>query len=118
MKILHFRRHQEVNACVKLLLSCYHDRYLWLNHRITVDPMLINQITGLSMQGFDPQDFYPGKTMDHTLTQRIKDTYGDVEKGTQGYKVASIQSGVVCLSCQLIAGKLVRKNRPTQVLVL
>jgi hypothetical protein len=61
MKILHFGRHQEVNACVKLLLSCYHGGYLWLNHRITVDPTLINQITGLSMQGPDPQDFYPRK---------------------------------------------------------
>jgi hypothetical protein len=82
MKIPHFGRHQEVNACIKLLLSCYHGRYLWLNHRITVDPTLINQITGLSMQGPDPQDFYPGKSMDHALAQRIKDTYGDVEKGT------------------------------------
>jgi hypothetical protein len=27
MKIPHFGRHQEVNACVKLLLSCYHGRY-------------------------------------------------------------------------------------------
>jgi hypothetical protein len=26
MKIPHFGRHQEVNACVKLLLSCYHGR--------------------------------------------------------------------------------------------
>jgi hypothetical protein len=33
----------------------------------------------------------------------------------RGYKVASIQSGAVRLSCQLIVGKLVRKNRPTQV---
>jgi hypothetical protein len=61
MKIPHFRRHQEVNACVKLLLSCYHGGYLWLDHRITVDPTLIHRITGLSMQGPDPQDFYPGK---------------------------------------------------------
>jgi hypothetical protein len=50
--------------------------------RITVDLTLINPITGLSMQGPDPQDFYPGKSMDHALAQRIKDTYGDVEKGT------------------------------------
>jgi hypothetical protein len=28
MKIPHFGRHQEVNACVKILLSCYHGRYL------------------------------------------------------------------------------------------
>jgi hypothetical protein len=57
MKILHFRRHQEVNVCVKLLFSCYHGGYLWLNYCITVDPTLINQITRLSMQGPDPQDF-------------------------------------------------------------
>jgi hypothetical protein len=61
MKIPHFGRHQEVNACVKLLLSCYHGGYFWLNHRIIVDLMLINWIIGLSMQGPDPQDFYPGK---------------------------------------------------------
>jgi hypothetical protein len=38
-----------------------------------------------------------------------------VEKGKQGYKVSSIQNGAVRLACQLIANKLVRKNRPTQV---
>jgi hypothetical protein len=67
------------------------------------------------MQGPDPQDFYPGKATDRALAQRIKDTYGDVEKGMRGYKVASIQNGAVRLACQLIIGKLVRKNRPTQV---
>jgi hypothetical protein len=110
MKIPHFGRHQEVTACVKLLQSCYHGRYLWLNRYITVDLTLINQITRMSMQGPDPQDFYPRKTMDRALAQRIKDTYGDVEKGTRCYKVVSIQSGVVCLACQLIIGKLVHKN--------
>jgi hypothetical protein len=49
MKIPHFGRHQKVNACVKLLLSCYHGGYLWLDRRITVDLRLIHQITGLSM---------------------------------------------------------------------
>jgi hypothetical protein len=81
MNIPHFGRHEEVNVCVKILLSCYHGRYFWLNCHITVDPTLINQIRGLSMQGPDPQDFYPEKTMDLSLAQRIKDTYEDVEKG-------------------------------------
>jgi hypothetical protein len=31
MKIPHFGRHQEVNAYIKLLLSCYHGGYLWLD---------------------------------------------------------------------------------------
>jgi hypothetical protein len=81
-----------------------------------MDPdTLIHMITGLSMQGPDPQKFYRGKAADHTLAQRIKETYGDVEKGKQGYKVVSIQDGTVHLSCQLIAGNLIKKNRPTQV---
>ena len=99
MKIPHFGRHQEVNACIGLLLSCYHGGYLWLNHHITVDPTLINRITGLSMQGPDPQEFYPGKTVDCSLSQRIKDTYGDMEKGMRGYKVASIENAAVRFGC-------------------
>jgi hypothetical protein len=113
MNIPHFGRHQEVNACVRLLLSCYHRGYLWLDRRITVDLILINQITGLSMQGPDPQEFYPRKTADRALAQRIKDTYGNLEKGMRGYKVASIENGEMRLGFQLIAGKLVIKNRPT-----
>jgi hypothetical protein len=104
-----------VNACVKLLLSCYHDGYVWLYHFITVDSTLIHRITGLSMQGPDPQEFYPGKVTYRMLPQKIKDTCDDVEKGMQGYKVASIQNGTTCLDCQLIAENLVRKNKPTQV---
>jgi hypothetical protein len=65
------------------------------------------------MQGPDPQEFYRGKAVGRALTQKIKDTYGDVEKGKRGYKVASIQNGAVRLACQLIAGNIVRKNRPT-----
>jgi hypothetical protein len=67
------------------------------------------------MQGPDPQDFYPGKDVDHILAQTIKETYDDVEKGMQEYNVSSIQNDVVHLACQLIVGKLVRKNRPMQV---
>jgi hypothetical protein len=115
MKIPHFGRHQEVNAYVKLLLESYHGGYLWLDRRITVDPALINRITRLSMQGLDPHEYYSGKTADHALAQKIKEAYGDVEKGARGHKVASIESGIVRLTCQLIAGKLVGKNRPTQV---
>jgi hypothetical protein len=67
------------------------------------------------MQGTDPQHFYPGKASDNSLAQRIKEAYEEVEKGKRGYKVDSIQDGAVCLSCQLIARKIVRKNHPMQV---
>jgi hypothetical protein len=72
---------------------------MWLDKCITVDPTLIHRITELSMQGPDPQEFYLGKAADHTLAQKIKDTYGDVEKGKWGYKVASIQNDTVHLAC-------------------
>jgi hypothetical protein len=110
MKIPHFNRHQGVNTCVKILLSCYHGGYLWLDRRITIDSALIHQITKLSMQGPDPQEFYPGKVVDRTLELHIKDTYDDVEKGKRGYKVASIQNGVVHLAFHLIASKLGRNE--------
>jgi hypothetical protein len=54
MKIPLFGRHQEVNACVRLLLSCYHGGYLWLDCHITMDLILINRINRISMQGPDP----------------------------------------------------------------
>jgi hypothetical protein len=54
--------------CQDMLLSCYHGGYLWLNLRIIVDLMMINRITSLSMQGPDPQEFYPGKSMGCTLS--------------------------------------------------
>jgi hypothetical protein len=90
MNIPHFFRHQEVNACVKILLSCHHGGYLWLNIRITMDLSLIHWITGVSVKGLDPQKFYLGKASDRSLAQRIKEDYGEVEKGKRGYKVASI----------------------------
>jgi hypothetical protein len=115
MNIPHFDRDQEVNTCVKRLLSYYHGGYLWLDMHMTVDPRLIHMIIGLSVQGPDPHQFYPGKVSDHSLAQCIKETYDDVEKGKRGYKVTSIQDGAVHLACQFIASKLVRKNRSTQV---
>jgi hypothetical protein len=83
--------------CLKILLSCYHGGYLWLDRHITVYLALIHQIIGLSMQGPNPQDFYLGKAANCALVQCIKDTYDDVEKGNQGYKVASIKNGAVHL---------------------
>jgi hypothetical protein len=81
MKIPHFGRHQEVKACVKLLMSCYHGGYLWLDRQITVDPTLIHLIIGLSMQGPKPQQFYPVKASDFSLAHFIKVAYEKVQKG-------------------------------------
>jgi hypothetical protein len=67
------------------------------------------------VKGPDPQQVYLGKALDRYLVQCIKEAYGDIEKGKRGYKVASIYNGEVCLSCQILTGKIVRNNLPTQV---
>jgi hypothetical protein len=54
MKIPHFGWHEEVNTCVKILISCYHGGYLWLDRHIIVDLTLIHRINRLSMQGTNP----------------------------------------------------------------
>jgi hypothetical protein len=40
--IPHFDRSQEVNACVKMLLTCVHGGYLWLDRPISIDTDLIS----------------------------------------------------------------------------
>jgi hypothetical protein len=67
MKIPHFGRNEEVNTCVKILVSRFHGGYLWLEKCIIVDPVLIHRITELRMQGPDLQDFYPRKVVDSAL---------------------------------------------------
>jgi hypothetical protein len=105
MKIPQFGRHQEVNACVKLLCHSTMEVICMLDKHVTMDLVLIHLITGLSMKGPDPHQFYLGKVADRSPVQRIKETYGNVEKGKRGYKLASIQDGIVRLACQMIVGK-------------
>jgi hypothetical protein len=64
------------------------------------------------MQGPDPHDVYPRKKSDRALAQRIKETYGDVEKGTQGYKVSSIHSKH-SVPCMLVDHMQASSQEPT-----
>jgi hypothetical protein len=74
-----------------------------------------NEHAGTRPSRIIPSTVLPRKASNYSLSQQIKEAYNEVEKGKRGYKVASIQDGAVCLDFQLIAGNIVRKNRPTQV---
>jgi hypothetical protein len=50
-KIPHFRRSNEINACVKVFLSCIHGGTLWLDPLVSIDMTLIVRITRLSKAG-------------------------------------------------------------------
>jgi hypothetical protein len=39
--IPHFRRSTKINTCVKMLLSCVHRGYLWLDRPVSLDTDLI-----------------------------------------------------------------------------
>jgi hypothetical protein len=54
---------------------------MWLDRHITMDLTLIHLITRLSMQGPNPQQFYPGKTSYRSLAQCIEEAYDEVKKG-------------------------------------
>ena len=54
LEIPHFGCGTEVNAVVRVLLSCIHGGYLWLSSRVDLNVDLIHRITGLSKHGNDP----------------------------------------------------------------
>lgn len=69
--ILHFARKPELNAVVKVLISCVHDRYLWLDRKIDVNMDIIHKITGLSKVGVDPTLHFIQKNLERKLVVKI-----------------------------------------------
>jgi hypothetical protein len=45
--IPHFGSIQKINSSVKMLLSCVHGEYMWLDRIVSIDTYLITCITGL-----------------------------------------------------------------------
>ena len=58
------RRSTEVTAIVKVLLSCVHDGFLWLDRKVDLNVHLIHRITGLSKIGSNPVKHFVGKELD------------------------------------------------------
>jgi hypothetical protein len=73
--IPHFGWSQEINACVKMLLSCVHGGYLWLDRPISIDIDLIVHITGLPSQGLDPASMFFDKKKEKSLTESMKEKF-------------------------------------------
>lgn len=71
LRIPHFVRSPELNMVVKVLLSCVHDGYLWLDCKIDVNVDVIHRITGLSKVGTDPTLHFVGKNLDQKLAVKL-----------------------------------------------
>lgn len=71
LHILHFTRNPELNVGVKVLLSCVHNGYLWLDLKIDVNMDIIHRITGLSKVGMDLASHFVNKNLDRKLSAKL-----------------------------------------------
>ena len=75
LRIPHFGQSVEVTIVVKMLLSCMHEGFLWLDRKVDLNVHLIHRITGLSKRGVDPAKHFVGKELDRQTTERMKRLY-------------------------------------------
>lgn len=108
LKISHFGRSPKLNAVVKILLSCVHEGYLWLDRKIDLNLDVIHKITGLSKASSDPGAHFVGKSLDRKLSVKIMKEH-NVTKGTRAYDSANIQDHALRFTVQLLSGRVLRK---------
>ena len=75
---------------MKILLSCVHEGYLWLDKKIDLNVDVIHRITGLSKVGGDPGVHFFGKNIDWNLVAKIMKEH-NVTMGMRAYDSADIQ---------------------------
>jgi hypothetical protein len=102
--IPHFGWSQEINACVKMLLSCVHGGYMWLDRPVSIDTDLIVHITGLPSQGEDPSLLFFDKKNEKSLSESMKEKFHTF-CGQHGLDVASICDPTVRFVMQALACK-------------
>ena len=115
LQIPHFGRSNEINAVVKVLLSCINGGNLWLDRIIDITIDLIHQITGLSKIGADLATHFVGKDQDIKLAVRLIRKYS-LTRGGQAYGATQIEVKSLRFTVQLLAGRVLQKCRPNQVL--
>ena len=111
LKIPHFGRGPEVNAVVRVLLSCVHGGYLWLSNQIDLNVDLIHHITGLSKGGKDPHTHISKKSKDSKLPQHLVQKY-KLQRGGRAYDLALLSDDTLRFTTGLLAGRLLTKVRP------
>lgn len=99
---------------VKTLLIYVHGEYLRLNPPVLVDATLIHRIIRLPMVGEDPAPLFADNTTDKVVVAQST-TYYNLSRGKCALLVEGIKDKAVKFETQLLAGKLLRHQRPNQV---
>ena len=100
--------HIEVNAMVRILLSCVHGGYLWLGNKVDLNVDLIHRITGLFKTGKDPKIHIIGKIKDSKLPPALVTKY-KLQRGGRAYDIASLTDDTLRFIASLLAGRLLTK---------
>lgn len=112
--IPHFGQSQGINVCVKMLLSCVHGGYMWLNKSVSINIDLIVRITGLLSQVQNPASLFFDKKNEKVLAESMKEKLHTFN-GQRGMDVASICDPRVRFATQALACKLLIKCKKDQV---
>ena len=108
LRIPYFGRSMELNAVVKVLLSCVHDGYLWVDQKIDLNVDVIHRITGINKVGADPSTHFVGKNLDQKLATKLTKEF-NLSKGIRAYDAIAIQDQALRFTIQLLVGRVLRK---------
>ena len=105
LQIPHFKRSRELKAVVKVLLSCVHDGYFWLDRKIDLNVDAIHRITCLSKVGVDP---FVGKNLYRKIDAKLTKDF-NLSKRTKAYGATDIQDQELRFTVQLLARRVLKK---------
>jgi hypothetical protein len=114
LEIFHFGQSLEINACVKMLLSCIHRGTLWIEPPVSIDKKLIAWIKIFSKVGEDLKTLFTNKAGEKTLLESMKDNLHTF-LGKRGLDVENISDDVVRFYTKVLACKLWSKFHKDEV---
>ena len=114
LRIPHFGQSLELNAVVKVLLSCVHEGYLWLDRKIDLNVDVIHCIIDLSKVGTKPFSHFVSKNLDLKISMKLTRDH-NLTKGMRAYDAKDIQDQALRFIVQLLAGQVLRKFQPNEV---
>lgn len=83
-----------INHCVNNFPSCIHKKYLWLDHKISIDAHLIHRIIGLLMEGEDPTSLFENKHEDKGVDGATMEKHG-AKHGYHGIRIKDINNRAI-----------------------
>ena len=86
---------------------------MWLKIKVPVTIQLIFEVRGFSVKGADLSQYFHGKDNEKQLAAKLKRKY-DVIKDIKDYVISTINDRVIQVATNILAVKMVRKNRLNQ----